>query len=157
MKKKEQKSKLQSQVKQRIKFVHALKKDAQHRHINPGFNNPPIGDGLSQGIHEDSGWPELTSENINEHYSQADFYLGHCTFVALLFLVSAINANGIILGCHKHYMACIRERTASRWREVMLPCYSVWVKHIWISGFKPGLPSTRDRHGLTAASARKGC
>lgn len=30
-------------VKARIKFVHALKKDAQHSHITPlWFNNPPI-------------------------------------------------------------------------------------------------------------------
>lgn len=56
--KKGKKSKLQSQVKQRIKFVHALKKDAQHSHINPGFNNPPIRGGLSQGIHEDSDRPD---------------------------------------------------------------------------------------------------
>lgn len=41
-------------VKARIKFAHALKKDAQHSHIAPGFNNPPVRGDLSQGIHEDS-------------------------------------------------------------------------------------------------------
>lgn len=92
---------------------------------------------------------DFTNKNINEHYSQVDFYLEHCTFATV------INANKIILGCHKHSMACIRESIASRWREVMLPPYSVVVKHIWISGSKPGLPSTRERHGLTATSAAK--
>lgn len=95
---------------------------------------------------------DFTSENINGHYSQADFYLEHCTFAAVLFLVSVINANRMIFGCHKHYMDCIRESTA-RGREVMLAHYSVLVKHIWISGSKPGLPSMRERRGLTEASA----
>lgn len=40
-------------VKARIKFAHALKKDAQHSHITPGFNNPQTRGERSQGVHED--------------------------------------------------------------------------------------------------------
>lgn len=45
-------------VKARIKFAHALKKDAQHSRTTPGFNNPHTRGEGSQGVHEDSGWPD---------------------------------------------------------------------------------------------------
>lgn len=58
-------------VKARIKFAHALKKDTQHSHITPGFNNPQTRGELSQGVHEDSGWPYSKAENLNEHSTTA--------------------------------------------------------------------------------------
>ena len=55
MKKKIKATKPSIIVKARIKLAHALKKDAKHSHIPPGFNNPQTRGELSQEVHEDSG------------------------------------------------------------------------------------------------------